>query len=230
MAYKPTGRPAGRPNTTGKPPRAKKKGRGSAKQHVAENLRVRPGRQPRGIKGANGLSPLHNKVVHEYFLNGFSQKKALLSAGYSLCTAETNSDQIFKREDVQREIQRRLRQIEQRQELTAEWIKQRLMDLADANIGSILMKLENTGNDLSMLTERERYQLNEFVRKTYVEGKGDEAIPVYETKIKAESRKGALDSLARIEGLFKDKVEVVGKSVADLLMEGRKRVNQEKEE
>ena len=196
----------------------------------AEKL-VKPGR--RAARRKNGaLEPAHAIAIGFYMNNGFNRKKALLSAGYSWSVAHTNAHSIFNRPEVQREIQKQLdARLKKQEEITVDWVKERLGALADANIAEILMKLQNTDFDLSMLTERERYQIAELTDKIHTEGRGDDAEPIREIKIKGESRKAALEVLAKHLGMLTEKVEVTGaQSLVDLIRQGRNRVARAKKE
>lgn len=70
--------------------------------------------------------------------------------------------------------------------------------------------------DLSRTTKDQRTALGEMTIDEFTEGRGETARDVRRVKIKLGDKKGALDSLARIAGLFIDKHEVTGKDGAPL--------------
>ena len=72
----------------------------------------------------------------------------------------------------------------------------------------------DTGNgdqpyiDLSKLTRDQAAALSEVTSKRYFEGKGEDAIPIVETKIKLSDKRGALELLGKHLGIFKDAAPV----------------------
>lgn len=165
------------------------------------------------------------RVIDEYFKNGFNQKAAMLSAGYNQKTAEHSSFSVFGREDVQAEIKKRQEQLAKKFELTEDWVIRRLMILADADLGVTLRKLKDSNFDLSVLTPDESYALNELTEDTFMQGRGENALPVLKQKIKLHDKKGALDSLARKLGMFNDKLDIRTEvSIAERLQKGKERM------
>lgn len=165
----------------------------------------------------NGLDPKQLLCVNEFFTNGFNQTAAA-RAIYGESRAGRN---VFKNPKVQAEVKRRLQRLEQ----------QRFNDIA---------------------TVRERYKVTkqrlyeEYARiafaplvgnakKEYNEETGhwEEVIEITEeqaeigatTPVEARDKRAALDSLAKLEGLFIDKVEVSdNREIRQNLIAGRQRV------
>lgn len=158
------------------------------------------------------------KAIEQYILHG-NKMRAYKEAGY---VSETSGAAIkfFRRPKIKQEVERRLANAMQKAELTEEWIIERLMKLADANILAILEKLEKNEYDISCLTFDEKYAVAELSQEVYLEkGSGD---MVKKFKIKPESRQGALQQLARIKGMFNDKLALSGaEDLVARLQQGR---------
>ncbi len=155
------------------------------------------------------LSDKQYKLVAEYFANGFSKVEALRAAGYSETTATTNPQKIFDNPHVVREIERRKKLLFARTQLSAEWIITRIMKLADS--GNTLAKFKKTQPegtlcwDFSDATPEELALIQGLAVEFYTD---DAGLVVKKFKIKDQDPLAALALLARIEGLFQDKLKV----------------------
>ncbi len=178
------------------------------------------------------LSPRYTEVINNYFLNGFDKIKAVHSTkGYSQKTNGGSIEYIFSHPDVVEEIEKRRQEIANKFELNIDWIISRYMKIADANLGSIMMKLEESGFNLSVLTEDERYALSEFSVKYIEHQHNGDITRIKVAKVKKQDSKGALDSLARHLGMFDDKVTVKGEvTLVDRIQKGRKRLGKRKDD
>lgn len=169
------------------------------------------------------LSPRHRIMIDAYFSNGFKEPEAALMAGYESASAS----QLFKRPDVVAEIERRMNMLSARSKVTAEWITEQLYNIA--NGGNTLAKYKRVLDDGSIMhdftgaTREELALITDLTVESYMDGKGEDAREVKKFKVSHTEPKSALDSLARILGMFKDKVEVEH-SVTERLMAGRDRV------
>lgn len=182
----------------------------------------------RGTARKVRLNPRHVGVIDRYFKNGFDKKEALLFNGYSDLTAKAMANSVFEHPAVIAEIERRQERLRKRFDLTEEWVVRRLMMLADANVAEILVKLKKNNYDLNCLELEEGFAISEFVEETYQEGRGASAEEIKRQKLKFIDKKGALDSLARKLGLFKDNLSVAGEvSVVERLQAGRARIGKE---
>ena len=185
-------------------------------------------------RGKNAMEPRHIRVVEEYFAHNCNQLEAMRAAGYAESYCKSKASAVFKRKDVQDEIARRMAKRAKKYELDEDWVIQRLMRIANADLGAILVKLEDNDNDLSVLNEEESYVLAEVITdfdaiKTEDEDGKTEVELVRKLKLKITDKKGALDSLCRRLGLFQDKVSLTADaSLVELLQEGRKRTSGEK--
>lgn len=194
--------------------------------------KVKRGRPP--DPSLRKLSIQHQRVVDWYFHPdvNFVKKEALLRAGYSLAVARSNPMSVFNLPHVARAIQERLDDHNAKFKVDRNWLTQRRMLLANANITAIVDKLQKdmaerslSDWDVSILTWDEQYVLREHTTKEYKEGRGENAKRVVERKVKGESPHVHLEGLARLHGLNQDKLEVTGGlTVAELLQRGRNRM------
>lgn len=179
------------------------------------------------------VSEAHRAVIDAYFANGcISQRRALLACGYSTAVA-AKPYVIFQRDDVADEIERRRKRREKRVDVTEEKIIAELAKLAFANVGD-LMEVNEDGTafmDFNRLTPDLKAALAEYQVETYDEkASGGEdgvgvGVTVRKSRVKFASKQAALDSLARIKGMFKDKIEVSGSmGLVDRIQEARKRL------
>jgi phage terminase small subunit len=95
-------------------------------------------------------------------------------------------------------------------DVTAEQV---IRELALLGFSNMLDFLDNGDGDqphidLSKLTRDQAAALSEVTSKRYLEGKGDDAVPVVETKIKLSDKRGALELLGKHLGIFKDAGQV----------------------
>lgn len=165
------------------------------------------------------LSPYHSDVVSAWFANGcVSKRRAIIAAGGSEKTATGNPHSIFNREDVMAEIERRRNIRRSKAEITEARIIEEYSKLALANVGDLLEVAEDGSAymDFTQMTDEHRAALTEFQFETYEEkqvepGEDGPQItmrPVKKYRAKFASKQAALDSLARIKGMFKDKLVV----------------------
>ena len=181
--------------------------------------------KPRQVKGGRRrITPLTHKeevAIHEYIKTG-NWRQSLITAGYKPDTVRKQEDEIFARPKVANEIERRLQRQRKGRELTEDFVIQRMMNLADVNMGDVLIKLRDSNYDLSVLTYDERYAIESITEEVYMEGRGDEARAVKQFKVKLSDKLPALANLARILGMFKDKVtHEAGDSILEKLQAGR---------
>lgn len=192
---------------------------------VEKAAKLRAKRKSSTVKGITSkprLSEAHARVVTEYFKIGcVSQRRALLASGYAATTASHMVHTVFGREDVQEEIQRRRDRLDRKTEVTEQRIIDELAKLAFASVGDLLEVNEDGSAymDFNKLTVDQKAALSEYQVETYEErhstenAEGESAssyVPVKKSRVKFASKQAALDSLARIKGMFKDKVEISG--------------------
>ena len=175
-----------------------------------------------------------NLLVHYYFQTNFDKCEAMRLAGYK-GNVHGYAQDTFKHPYVVAEIERQRKKMLDKFDLSREWIVQRLMTLADSNI--VLGKFKKIDEDGSLYwdftgaTPEELSIINGITTDTYTEGRGPSKKKVKKFGLVITDPKAALDSLARIQGLFNDKVTVQGEiSIMDRLNKGRERASAEKVE
>lgn len=189
----------------------------------------RPRRRHIRAKGEEVLSHLEWLTV-EYFMRGYSKKDAMIAAGYSESTASALAYQIFGRPRVQKEIDRRRAQTSKLTAGMADRIQEELARIAFFNIGHFL-RIDDDGlfvYDFEEATMDDLAAVGQVTVVTRVEGEGKERHTVKEIKVKPYDKKAALDSLARIHGMFQDNLNLTadGDSLESRLAKGRARIAQ----
>jgi len=158
----------------------------------------------------------------EYFLEGGLKNKteACREAGYA--HAHVQAVKVFKRPRVVAEIKKRLDEIAKKRAVTPSRIIEEYAKIAFSNLGDLL-EVQPDGSavlDLTDLTDDQRACITRF------EGATDKS----PDKISFADKKAALDSLARVYGMFNDKLTVKGSlSLVERLQKGRARVKKSKE-
>ena len=130
------------------------------------------------------------------------------------------------------EIERRREKIIKDHELTMDWVIERLMRIADG--GRTLAKFKKVTADGKLdwdftdATLEELSLINDMNIDSYTEGRGEGARNVKRFKLNVGDPKSALDSLARILGMFNDNMTIKGElSMVERLHAGRARVKRE---
>ena len=170
------------------------------------------------------------RAVAEYFDNGYNKTQALLAAGYSPKTAKHAAYMIFNNPAVVAEIKRRQILLDSTSQLDKEWIVKRLMDLAESH--KVINKYIEVDDDGALrwnftgATEAELKYIRGLSLDFYTDGKGDFAREVKKFKIDNTNPLTVLKTLARIEGLFQDRLKLEGDDgVVEALQAARKRAN-----
>ncbi len=185
---------------------------------------IKGGRPKASRKGKDAeLSVNHQRVLNWYFHPSvnLSKMKALLMAGYSESTARTQAKSVFEREDMKRAIAQRMEAENLRFAVDRDWIRKHYVMLATAMPAQIMLKLDENNGDMNCLTPEELYQIGEIKERTYMQGRGEDAVPVTERTFKAENRTVALGSLAKLEGLNLEKPPETTVNIVEILNQGR---------
>jgi len=188
---------------------------------------------PRAVARANrlagkqvDLSFPYQVMLDHWFANGCrSRREAAIAAGHPASTAHY----YFKKPEVIIEIERRRNLLRVECGITEERIKAEIAKIAFANLGDLL-EIQADGSaylDMAAMTDDQKSALAEYHVESYQE-LGDEEHPghtIKKARIKFHDKKAALDSLARIMGMFKDKLEVnVGLTLTDKVHQARQRL------
>ena len=173
------------------------------------------------------------RVLDFWYENHCRQKApALMKAGYSKLSAYDQTDRVFGRPEVKAEIARREAEIREKNALTTEWVISRLQDVASApeKLAKYIVvtsdgKLDWDFTDASI---EDLSLINDLTVESYLKGRGEGACNVLKFKIGVSDRKAALDSLARILGMFDDSMTLKGElTMVERLHAGRARVKRE---
>lgn len=195
---------------------------------MSEEAPEKPSRKKAVRKDA---SDRYRLVVHNYFTNGLNQKKAMVDAGYS---ENASPADVFNHPYVQSQMEAYRLRLERSYQLDEGWIISRLMKIADS--GSILNRFKKIGSDGELYWDftdaspDELELIQGISTDSYKEGRGKSARNIKKFTIKIPEAKAALDTLARIKGMFDDKLEVKGTvGIVERLQAGLKQVAAEKE-
>lgn len=176
-----------------------------------------------GPKGHKKLS-LQRRIAVNAHLSGMTKNDAMLEAGYS---SSTNPMSVFSREDVKAQIELHQDEMADKYEVSREWVLEQLQRIATS--GSVLAKFKKILPDGQLdwdfkgATPEELALIDELTVKANAKGQ-------YDMKIGVPSRQSALDSICRIMGYNKDKLDLTGSlSLVERLQRGRKRAGGGKE-
>tara|TARA_R110000772_G_scaffold84378_1_gene178151 strand:- start:431 stop:1006 length:576 start_codon:yes stop_codon:yes gene_type:complete len=189
---------------------------------------------------AKGTTPQSSRdrylrCAKEYCRNGFNKTLALEKVyGYSRKTASTNTYGVFSRDIVQNEIERLLKLANDRLEMGPERVLQLLAMYAEAGLALAKFKKVNEAGDLywdfTDATEDELLLINQLETAEFTEGRGPNARDVKKFKIGTSDPLAAIDKLARVYGMYDDKLKIQGEiSLKDRINAGRKRANKTEE-
>lgn len=175
--------------------------------------------------GHKKLSLCHRIAVNAY-MSGMTKGEALLEAGYS---KKSGVSVVFDRPDVCHEIERLTERVMAKYEVDREWVTEQLVDIATAGVTlAKFKKITEDGKlnwDFSGATEAELALIDSLTVENYPVNQGG---GFKSMKITIPSRQSALDSLCRIHGLNKDKLDVTGElSLVERLQRGRERARLE---
>ncbi len=171
----------------------------------------------------------HTTAINAYFENGFNEKEALLTAGYSETTATGRPQSVFGRPDVKAEIAKRQQAAQKKHEVTVDWLIERFKRLAMS--GETLARFKKIQDDGTLMWDFTDATPEDIalVRDLGVEfmkvGRGKNSVNVTKFTIKVPDEQAALMALGRHLGAFTDKVEVTTgeDSIAARIQAGRKR-------
>ena len=175
------------------------------------------------------------RVVTEYMTNGYDKGAALRAAGYSDSSARSHPDRVFNDPVVLAEIERRQEEANTAANLDQEWIITRLMHLAMADEKLAKYKKVTTDGalrwDFTGATLQELQLVRALHVESYQEAHGDTAVIVKKFKIDTSDPLAVLNSLARIAGLFNDRLKLEGDDeVVAILQSARKRIGKENDD
>lgn len=160
-----------------------------------------------------------------FYLQGMTKGQALRKAGFKF-SARRPSD-IFEKPEVKEELERRMKDMAERNSVTEDYIVNKLKIIAEANIGDLVEVIDGTPRlNFDLLTDEVRAAISDISVDEYKSGRGAGAIPVTKIKIKASDKLRALELLMRIGGFDKTKIEVSAEDgLIEKLQAARTRLN-----
>lgn len=171
---------------------------------------------PKSSDPANPYISLQMETfVNEYFANGGEKKKAFYAAGYK--DYDGYGYQLWNTPGVQKLVADRKRELKEKFEVKVETILERLAEIADGYKRlAKFKKVDDSGHlylDFTGATEEDLAFITELDTEVYFDSDDEETKGVKKFKIKGATigdAKAALDSLAKIMGMFTDKVQHTG--------------------
>ena len=172
------------------------------------------------------------RVVTEYMTNGFDKGAALRAAGYSDSSSKSHPDRVFNDPVVIAEIERRQEAANQAANLNQEWIITRLMNLARADEQLAKYKKVTADGalrwDFTGATIHELQLVRALSVESQQEARGDTEVIIKKFKIDTSDPLAVLNSLARIAGLFNDRLKLEGDDeVVAILQSARNRIGKD---
>jgi phage terminase small subunit len=153
-----------------------------------------------------GLNPQQRRFVDNYCIS-FKAKEAAIKAGYSVKTAAVIGHGLLNRPNIAAEIQRRQAALRAKFDVSEEKIIREAAYIAFSNMEDF-MRADKDGApllDFSRLTHEQAAALGEVSIEEFKDGRSDRR-QVRRIKFKKESKIAALELLAKIMGLSKERV------------------------
>ena len=149
------------------------------------------------------MNDKQERFVDEYLVD-LNATKAAERAGYSKKTAYSQGQRLLKNVEIQKAIQDAQKKLSERTQITQERVLQEYAKIAFFDP----KKIFNDDGTLKQIGELDDDVAAVIGGIDVVVNQSDKDEPEYTKKIKLIDKKGALDSIARHLGMFKDKVEV----------------------
>lgn len=174
----------------------------------------RAGRRTGAVVQIRGCSPKEISAIDEFFRNDFNQKKACKSVGFA-----GSGIHIWRKEAVRREVQRRLQKIERDRQQAYDRAA-RKNNITKENLVSEYAKMA-----FAPLTRGREVQVIDGKTVEYISVTQEQRDIGADIPVDARDKKTALDSLAKMEGLFVEHLKISDeREVVDALLAGRQRV------
>lgn len=141
-----------------------------------------------------------HKEFARQFIVDFNATQAAIRSGYSESTAKATAYKILARNDVQAELKRIQAEVEDRDELTREWVEKRLMKVA----GRCLQEVE-------ILTDKVGRPLTET---------DDDGVDRMICRFDAAGANRSLELLGKTKRMFVDRIEHAGHFTHEQLITG----------
>ncbi|MGL5436605.1 MAG: terminase small subunit [Lachnospiraceae bacterium] len=150
------------------------------------------------------------KLFVEEYLIDLNATQAAIRAGYSERTSYSMGQRLLKNVEIQNELQERMKQREQRTEITQDRVLQELAKLGFLDIRRFYDD-DGKPKDITMLDDSTAACIAGLEVLEEYEGSGDDRRFVgYVKKYKLTDKIKALELIGRHLGMFKDKTEISG--------------------
>ena len=151
----------------------------------------------------------------EYMTNGYNGYKAALSAGYTQFTSLANKATILESIKVQGEIDRRMKRLLRRYDITEDRILQEVANLAFLDVLDIYNP-DGSPKQLDEMSESARRAINGVESEQFTEGKGSEAKTAATIKrFKVSEKKPCLELLMKWKAMLVDTKKVEHSGAVD---------------
>jgi len=178
-------------------------------------------------RARTSLNEQERLCIDRYFSNSFNKTEAMTFAKYK--HAEGYIKRFFERPIIADEVERRMRVLTKKANVTAEMVLDEVRKVAFTGLGDLLT-VQSDGSaivDLSDLTDDQRAALSEFKVESYLDpsevDKEGKAVVVKKYHIKFHDKLNALEKLGRYFKLFTEKVEITDTTLEDRILRGRER-------
>lgn len=166
------------------------------------------------------LTAKQQRFVEEYLID-LNATQAAIRAGYSENTAMEQGYQLLQKTSVQEAIQISMDKRSKRTEITADMVLREYAKIGFSSITDYLKVEERLINtDIGPMMQR---SVSVFDTDGIPKEKIAAVAEIKQTRdgiaLKLHDKKGALDSIARHLGMFKDKVEISGGLTVEKLLE-----------
>lgn len=163
------------------------------------------------------LNDKQARFVNEYLVD-LNATQAAIRAGYSENSAGQLGHALLKNVEVAAAVQEAMNRRAERTQITADRVLYELSRIAYANMAEYV-EVQRDGSavvDLSELTPDQAAAIQEITSDVYMEGRGDDAVPVKKVKLKLHARSRPLELLGKHLGIWKDRLEHSGPDGAPL--------------
>ena len=154
------------------------------------------------------LNDKQRRFVEEYLVD-LNATQAAIRAGYSEKTAGSQAFDLLKKPEIQNAIQEAQKKLSERTQITQERVLAEYAKIAFLDPRK-LFNDEGQIKPISELDDDVAAAIGGIDVVVSYSGSGEDKEPDFTKKIKLIDKKGALDSIARHLGMFKDKVELSG--------------------
>lgn len=167
------------------------------------------------VKTKTKAGNLRSRFVDEFMIDR-NATEAAIRAGYSKTTAGSQGSRLLKNVEILTEINKRSAEQSQRLRITADRVMQEYEALALLDPLDLFMS-DGSFKPLDEIPEVARRAMAGIEIVELFDGRGNNKKHIgYVKKFKFVDKKGALDSIAKILGMMREKVEVSGPNGSQL--------------